>query len=99
PPPLPPLCPYTSSSDLGALDLVYDRLRRHVVDEADRVRGGRGPHDVVVQRQVLVAALVGERAGQRGLPALARALEQHHRRVRQGDRKSTRLNSSHVKNS
>src|SRR5690606_41408238 len=96
PPPTPPLFPYTTlfrslahDADAGVVGLVevhVEQVRRRVRD-LDGVRPPR-------LRGLLVFDLVAEHAGlrrRRGVPL------QDDDGVVRGDRKSTRLNSSHVK--
>ena len=79
-----------------ALHLVEDDALREVGDEPERIGLGGGAHDVVVEIEVAVVAAcraaprgAGQERGradhlrERGLPALARTLDQHDGRILQ----------------
>src|SRR5690242_20823770 len=89
-PPRPPLFPYTTLfRSVGLVGGEHerrgepDRVRRDVVDDEPRLEQGRGG-------RARERAVEGDRDEQAFAPHVG------HQRVIEGDRKSTRLNSSHM---
>ena len=70
-----------------ALHLVQNDAVRKVGDEADRIRFRRAPSHVLVETDVCVTAFLAHHAGESGLSALARTMNEDCRRVFQGLRK------------
>ena len=66
-----------------ALHLVQDGPFRQLGHEADGVLPGRAAQCLVVEGEVAVAAALSDGAGKRRLAALARAVDQHRRRIGQ----------------
>ena len=77
------------------LHFVEDRPLRRVGDEAHGIGFGRASRNVVVEADIGVSPGLANHLGERGLASLARAVDQHHRRV--GERlDQTRLGVARV---
>lgn len=66
-----------------ALHLVQDHVLRQIGNEANWVGLGRRSGHVVIEVDVCVAHGLAHHAGESRLATLARAVDQHHRRIDQ----------------